>query len=218
MPESDGLLKAQLKRNHELRTPQLNKLYGEEKFLETKRNQLDIRKLKEELNRIYGRQRALRHVIKGPLSVREYLGPFTGQNHARINVEDNEVVVGNRTIPNIWLRDNCQCSSCMHDSTKQRLQDTFAIPKDLSIKSASLTKEKDVQQMNLEIVWSDGHESRYTQPFLAKTLESYDRRSIVRQGLTEPKLWDSSIASDPPIELFETESIGTMLENIVSTA
>ncbi|KAF1365245.1 Trimethyllysine dioxygenase [Lizonia empirigonia] len=148
------------------------------------------------------------------MSVREYIGPSTG-NSARINVEDNKVVVGNQTIPNIWLRDNCQCSSCMHDSTKQRLQDTFAIPKDLSIRSASLTKEKDVHRTDLEIVWSDGHESRYTQPFLAKTLESYDRRSIVRQGLTDPKLWDSSIASDPPIELFDNENgTGAMLENI----
>lgn len=30
-------------------------------------------------------------------------------------------------IPKIWLRDNCQCSSCVHEVTKQRLLDTFQV-------------------------------------------------------------------------------------------
>lgn len=38
-------------------------------------------------------------------------------------------------IPKIWLRDNCQCSICVHEVTKQRLLDTFQIPKDIAIKS-----------------------------------------------------------------------------------
>lgn len=106
----------------------------------------------------------------------------------------------------------------MHESTKQRLQDTFAIPKDLSVTSASLTNAREAQLRELTVEWSDGHQSKYSQPFLANALQSYDKRSIVRQGLVDVKLWDSSIASNPPIEPFELENAtGKVLEKIVST-
>ena len=212
------LAKHHLKGHPELRTPELNKIYGKEKTVEAKHTNLDLRKLRNELSSLYGRQRVLRHIIKGPISVRESIGTSQSRDDANVIVEDNKIVVGGKTIPNIWLRDNCQCSSCMHDSTKQKLQDTFAIPKDLSVKLASLTKAKDVHLRDLQIEWSDGHKSKYTQPFLAKALAAYHKRSIVRQGLVDVKLWDSSIASDPPIKFFEDEkATGTMLENIVST-
>ncbi|KAH6616520.1 hypothetical protein C7974DRAFT_318422 [Boeremia exigua] len=112
---------------------------------------------------------------------------------ANVAVSDKKLVVRGTTIPNIWLRDNCQCSSCLHESTKQRLHDTFAIPKDVSIESMS------VIEGTINVNWSDGHKSTYGQSSLCDATTDFERRSIVRQGLLTPKLWDSTIASEPPI-------------------
>lgn len=95
------------------------------------------------------------------------------------------------SIPKIWLRDNCQCSSCVHEVTKQRLLDTFQIPKDISIK---LCVEEDY---GIRVFWSDGHESYYTNEFLAKS--ALKNRFVIRQGLAKTSLWSNSIEHNPPI-------------------
>ena len=165
---------------------------------------------------MYDCERIFGNAIRGPIGIRKETGQY--HDNTNVAVESNKVIVGGKTIPNIWLRDNCQCSSCMHDSTKQRLQDTFAIPRDLSIKSATLTEAQGVRKKDLAVEWSDGHRSKYNQPFLEKAIRSYNMRSIIRQGLMDIHLWDSSIASDPPIEFFKDENdTGSMLGNIVST-
>ena len=61
--------------------------------------------------------------------------------------------------------------------------------------------------------------SMYTQPFLASAATSFERRSIMRQGLIQPNLWDSSIASDPPRVTYQNamnNQVGTVLQKIVS--
>ncbi|KAF9696904.1 hypothetical protein EKO04_004902 [Ascochyta lentis] len=208
-------LKNELKRHRELRTPKLDQLLGKERMEKPKEIALSLRRLNSELKALYGKERVLHNTIRGPLHVREGAATRLDKNDAIVMVEDNKIVVGGKVIPNIWLRDNCQCSSCMHESTKQRLQDTFAIPTDLSIQSASLARAKVMSERDVEIVWSDGHKSKYTQPFLAKAIASYDKRSVVRQGLTDTRLWDASIASSPPIQPFQDEkATGTVLEKI----
>ncbi|KAF2244240.1 Trimethyllysine dioxygenase [Trematosphaeria pertusa] len=92
--------------------------------------------------------------------------------------------------PNIWLRDNCQCKSCVHEATKQRLLDTFAIPQDISIKSSS----EDSSSIHVE--WNDGHTSHYTKEFIQSAAAPFDKRAIVRQGLTNIKLWDSTVSKE----------------------
>ena len=134
----------------------------------------------------------------------------------RIMVDNGKIVVGGKTIPNIWLRDNCQCSTCMHETTKQRLQDTFAIPQDLSIKTASVSAgESGV----VDIEWDDGHKSTFPQRFLTNATQNFDQRSVTRQGLTSLKLWGSSIAQSQPIVTYQeaTENgMGSVLNAIVS--
>ncbi|KAL1606953.1 hypothetical protein SLS59_002652 [Nothophoma quercina] len=98
----------------------------------------------------------------------------------------------------------------MHESTKQRLQDTFAIPKDLSIKSATVLQATKSREERLHVEWSDGHKSLYKLQFLANATASFDRRSIVRQGLIQLNLWDSSVASDPPVRTYEHVMTGAM--------
>lgn len=145
-------------------------------------------------------------------------GPKTA--NAGIVFENNRISLLGKTIPNIWLRDNCQCSSCMHETTKQRLQDTFAIPKDLSIKSASYP-QRDIaaNKSTIQIEWSDGHKSTYTQPFLANAVQDFKNRASIRQGLETPYLWGSDISRQQPTVPYSvaiSENMGPVLQNIVS--
>ncbi|UPX14333.1 Trimethyllysine dioxygenase [Ascochyta rabiei] len=199
--------KRRLKRLREPRTPELNKVIGKEQLDKSRETRPSLRKPNNELKALYGHQRILNSTVRGPLRVRKDVTTQLAPDSANVSVEDNKVVVGGKTVPNIWLRDNCHCSSCMHEATKQRLQDTFAIPKDLSIKSASLAKSTDGGEKEIEIVWSDDHASKYTRSFLAQAARTYEKRSIVRQGLTDIQLWDSSIASNPPSRPFFKEQV-----------
>ncbi|KAF2473151.1 Trimethyllysine dioxygenase [Lindgomyces ingoldianus] len=133
-------------------------------------------------------------------------GPFTIQETAPslttypFKVEENMIKVRSGSdvvIPNIWLRDNCQCSSCMHKATKQRLLDTFQIPRDITIRSSEIDPE------GVRVKWSDGHESHYTADFLSSSHMSYLQRAKVRQDLVNIKLWDESIAQRPPIVSYD---------------
>lgn len=96
------------------------------------------------------------------------------------------------TAPNIWLRDNCQCKTCVHEDTKQRLLDTWQIPKDISIASCEFSEEKS----RIKITWSDGHETVYRTQFLARTSRTY--RGNIRQGLTEINPWGAGIKDNEP--------------------
>lgn len=130
---------------------------------------------------------------------------------ANVSIQNNKVIVGESVIPNIWLRDNCQCSSCIHNDTKQRLLDTFSIPENITTKNISQAGNA----VNIE--WEDGHKSEYSQEFLRKTVMSQGQRAIIRQGLTDLKLWDSSISSNLPITTYsETkgDNISQVLKHI----
>jgi trimethyllysine dioxygenase len=134
-----------------------------------------------------------------------HTSPPSDHSKGELKVHENKVIVSGKVIPNIWLRDNCQCSSW--------LLDTFSIPEDLSIKKHTTSKEQ-----GLKINWSDGHESEYTQHFLSQTIKPYESRAVVRLGLAPTALWDSSIASDPPRVVYSDDSpagIATLLKKIV---
>ncbi|KAJ6119811.1 Trimethyllysine dioxygenase [Penicillium sp. IBT 18751x] len=59
-----------------------------------------------------------------------------------------------------FLRENCQCSTCVHPDTKQRIVDTFKIPPNVKVQEAE-ANEKDII-----IKWSDNHESTYSWDWL----------------------------------------------------
>ncbi|KAH8732537.1 hypothetical protein GQ44DRAFT_185321 [Phaeosphaeriaceae sp. PMI808] len=107
----------------------------------------------------------------------------------KISINRDTIFVEGRELPNIWLRDNCQCSSCVHESTRQRLLDTFSIPSDIQIRSKTL------KDNILSIEWSDGHKSEYTREFLGRTRGALSKAAL-RQGLAGFKLWDASIIKD----------------------
>lgn len=64
-------------------------------------------------------------------------------------------------LPFGWLRDYCQCNKCVHTETKQRLFNTFSLPKTLTIKQASIIDNELVIQWGYE-----EHTSVYTAAFI----------------------------------------------------
>ncbi|KAF2644902.1 Trimethyllysine dioxygenase [Massarina eburnea CBS 473.64] len=116
---------------------------------------------------------------------------------------------GMRVVVSEQDMDNCQCAACVHVDTKQRLLDTFSIPQDISITTGLETKH----QINVE--WSDGHRSQYSKQFLKHAVGHFDKRSIIRQGLENIELWDSSIAKKAPkVKDEHTDRIPLILEEI----
>jgi gamma-butyrobetaine dioxygenase len=74
----------------------------------------------------------------------------------------------------LWLRDNCPCPECRHESG-QRLLDTRTLPDDLAIVSVD----------GRTVSFSDGHESTFDADWLRAQANGARRRR---------RLWDSQVA------------------------
>src|SRR5207249_4961493 len=61
----------------------------------------------------------------------------------------------------IWLRDSCLCESCRNAFAKQKYFDSATLPLDIRPRTVARTTES-----GWEIVWEDGHESRYPESWL----------------------------------------------------
>lgn len=57
--------------------------------------------------------------------------------------------------PYVWLRDNCQCEQCFHESAKSRILDWTKF--DLNVKPKDVVKGEN----SVQISWTDGHTSEY---------------------------------------------------------
>jgi gamma-butyrobetaine dioxygenase len=66
------------------------------------------------------------------------------------------------TFHHLWLRDNCGCAACRHQSVPERLLDTLSIPDDIAPVSADISAAGD-----LDVVWPDGHRSTFAARWLA---------------------------------------------------
>jgi trimethyllysine dioxygenase len=200
--------------------PQKNQVLSKENGSSPSKVHSDLKKVDEELHALREQRRKLASMLDRTTRVRtEYGSAEPETTNAHITFANNKVSLDGKVFPNIWLRDNCQCSSCMHESTKQRLQDTFAIPRDLSIKAASCTKDMEASKTQISIEWSDGHKSTYHQPFLANAVASLDSRAVTRQGLAPTELWTSEISRHKPMVSYSEavrENMGPVLRQLVS--
>ncbi|CAO1633555.1 unnamed protein product [Parajaminaea phylloscopi] len=113
----------------------------------------------------------------------------------------------------IWLRDHCRCPTCYHPKTKQRLLDTFAIPRDVHPLSVEATTE------GLEVIWPrksagtepESHASLYPWKWLrnhsyAPPLDQSHATSVVhREDLAgaNKTLWGRGIAANPPTVAYD---------------
>ncbi|KAG5368897.1 Trimethyllysine dioxygenase [Yarrowia sp. C11] len=85
---------------------------------------------------------------------------------------------------NIWLRDNCRCEEHYHPLTKQRLQNTFAIPEDVQPSKVALNGD------NWDVTWKhDGHVSSYPVEWLNR--HNYSKPKT--QSKTGPAQLDKEI-------------------------
>ncbi|KAI0743961.1 Clavaminate synthase-like protein [Daedaleopsis nitida] len=74
------------------------------------------------------------------------------------------LVYNGTTYPYVWLRDACQCPSCLHPSTRQKLHRTSDVSP--SIRPAS--EGVQVSQDGVRVAWDSGHRSSYTREFLER--------------------------------------------------
>src|SRR5262249_35104364 len=84
----------------------------------------------------------------------------------------------------LWLRDNCPCPDCRHESG-QRLLDTRAIPDDLSVVSVH----------GSTVRFSDGHESTFDPGWLVEHAAEPERRAS--------RLWGAEIQDALPVVPFD---------------
>src|SRR6266508_3664395 len=80
-----------------------------------------------------------------------------------VTVEERAVTVawpdGSRSrVHALWLRDNCPCPECRHESG-QRLLDTRSLPDDLAVVGATANGD-------LDVAFSDGHSGHFTSEWL----------------------------------------------------
>ncbi|TFY59238.1 hypothetical protein EVJ58_g5901 [Rhodofomes roseus] len=87
-------------------------------------------------------------------------------------------------LPYRWLRDSCQCPSCTHPSTRQKLHRTSDIPTDTLPASDGVR----VANSGVEITWASGHVSHYPKSFLE--LYSSPKRLRAFHQEVAAKRWD----------------------------
>lgn len=111
-----------------------------------------------------------------------------------------------------WLRDHCRCEKCYHPATRQRLVDTFSIPRDIAPTAIDSTEE------GLKVTWPDGHLSLYAWDWLHT--HSYSpvlRTSEPLQG-KKPQVWDATTLSPLPVvsheQVIHGDGLKKWLENL----
>lgn len=84
-----------------------------------------------------------------------------------------------------WLRDHCHCEKCYHPKTRQRLVDTFSIPRDIQPTAIDSTED------GLSVIWPDGHQSKYAWDWLHTHSYSPILRTSEPLAPKKPKRWDA---------------------------
>lgn len=167
----------------------------------------ELKRIERELKNIHAKRRSPPWTVQGSYIIRGKLMCF--HDPGAVRIEKKRVFVRDKPIPNIWLRDNCQCSSCVHEATRQRLLDTFSIPQDIEITEVTIKDGK------VHIEFSDGHKSECPVSMLNGAALPADIKADIRQGLINLSLWDASIAASPPnVSNNPSESIQPILKNI----
>jgi len=97
----------------------------------------------------------------------------------------------------IWLRDHCQCEDCVAPGTTQRLLDTSLLPSDLTLRSAGVNADGDLQ-----LSWDPIHESRFKASWLRLNSYSNEDRQSRRIDRT---LWNSELSTFPSGDFLDLE-------------
>ncbi|MFB7473767.1 phosphonate degradation HD-domain oxygenase [Kitasatospora sp. NPDC056184] len=79
-----------------------------------------------------------------------------------------------------WLRDNCPCAECRDPRNGQKLFQITDLPEDLAIAARAELEG------HLEVLWSDGHRSRYPSGWLAQEADGDGRTEA------DKRLWEAA--------------------------
>lgn len=105
----------------------------------------------------------------------------------------------------LWLRDNCSCSDCVAEVTREQTFEILDVPVDIRPVTAEVSLSGD-----LNIGWPGGHRSTFDAGWLRE--HTYDHSEIVSSemvsGHTKSRVvWDSKTFDAPPT--FEADAVLT---------
>lgn len=86
----------------------------------------------------------------------------------------------NLKFPYVWLRDNCQCEQCFHNTAKSRILDWTKF--DLNVKPKDVVKGEN----SVQISWTDGHTSEYRTNWLKFRSFTQDSQRKYTETLYKP--------------------------------
>ena len=105
--------------------------------------------------------------------------------HAIVNLDGKDIAYDW-----IFLRDSCQCSNCIDQSTRQKLHSTTDIPFDIKPKKEADVKIIDNQ--TLEILWPENNQQIHRSLYSSQWLQTYSTLNNIqraRYNNDPPKLW-----------------------------
>ncbi|EJD06705.1 Trimethyllysine dioxygenase [Fomitiporia mediterranea MF3/22] len=121
-----------------------------------------------------------------------------------VRVDERKVYVGWDPLTwsrylNFWLRDHCRCPECFHQTTKQRLVNTFDIPPDIQPSKAEATAE------GLKVTCYSSSTKPHISIYPWNWLKWHSPEPVPLQSFEEPPvqynekvLWGAKIVQDPP--------------------
>lgn len=77
----------------------------------------------------------------------------------------DHLVYNGHAYPFVWLRDSCQCPSCLHPSTRQKLNRSSDVSSDVK---PSEDSGVNISEDGVRITWDSGHQSLYPADFLSR--------------------------------------------------
>src|SRR5689334_10126174 len=107
----------------------------------------------------------------------------------RVQAEDRTVTIAGSRFHALWLRDNCPCHECRHESG-QRLLDTRSLPDDLSVVSLE----------GSTVSFSDGHRSEFDPGWL--------QANAGPPAVRPRKLWGSELQDRLPAARYDEVTAG----------
>ena len=135
---------------------------------------------------------------------RAYFSVLKGNYDRELNVQNVQQAGGSRMLnvtwnndtvgrfPFVFLRDNCQCSECFHESSVQRTYDTFN-KLDMHIQPQRVEVLQNGEQIS--ITWPDKHVSLFSSQWLhsrqatEQANTTKERSSLQREGV---RVWNAN--------------------------
>ena len=148
---------------------------------------------------------------------------FTGHRDA------TDAAGARRSFPFLWLRDNCRCVECAHPHNRNRLLLVCDLRADVTplhqqVSGCSVLCDVtdvcllQVEDGELRVSWSDGHDSVYPLHFLwPRRFDDDNMRSMIDDVALPVRLWEASDMRDN-IPTFNFKQVSEFISNFPSNS